>query len=122
MGVFPDGRTAPHLIRHLQTTIAGKAVAGLEINLQVARVRKIDTQLADLGSLSNSATNVPIQLPEIDLVELRTFVQARARVIEIGLTVAVLQRLTGQSYGADPAAWAAWYRDNKTFVVPDLQD
>lgn len=105
MGLFPDPRTVPYLIRHLRVARTGGVRTVLDIHTSVARVRDMQSSLVRLAS-----SDVPITTPTVELLDVETHLALTGEALEISLTTGVLQTITGEGFGPDPDAWELWYR------------
>ncbi len=84
--------------------------ARLELRAQLARARELRRVPVDLGTVGGAGVQVPIELPELELVEVATTVNVPVlRVLGAAATRA-LQSISGQAHGDDVDAWRAWWK------------
>lgn len=99
LGRMGDGRSVPFLVRYLHYVTSN-------VRIQKAQVRN----LREVPVSLSGATNVPIELPEISLVEVNTTITVPAQTYQTirNATVSALEAITGEKHGTDLAAWAAY--------------
>ncbi|MEM7261657.1 MAG: hypothetical protein AAF488_06670, partial [Planctomycetota bacterium] len=102
IGAVGDPKSVPRLARMLTYVEAN-------IRAQLVRAKPLREEPISLSG----ATNVTIDLPEVELIEVMT--TARVPVVSLqrvrGATVAALEEITGATYGTDVAGWKAWWDD-----------
>lgn len=89
----------------------------VDINLRatVARTKQIREVPLDLGSTSQAAQNVTIDLPELEIISVNSTLRiptVSLRRIE-GVTTQALRTISGKSLGNDVGAWANYVRENR---------
>ena len=76
------------------------------VQAQAGELRRIPV---NLGTTGGSAINVPIELPELTLVEVNTsYTVASIRPVQ-AQAVRALQALSGEDFGTDHDAWRSWH-------------
>lgn len=84
-----------------------------EIRASLATAGQSRQSTVNLGTTGQAATQVPIELPQMQLIE----VQASSSVTVLRQlheeTQRVLRGLSGVDKGKDPSAWRKWYEDEK---------
>ncbi|GIW73284.1 MAG: hypothetical protein KatS3mg102_2826 [Planctomycetota bacterium] len=114
MGVFPDRRVVPVLVRRLRWLASGFGQAAIQITTQHAYIR--GWRLVS-GGTGNQA--VEVADPEVGLFQTGAVMEVKVARVEAELIVELLGELTGEQLGADPAAWEAWLRAHPEFpLVP----
>lgn len=111
-----------HALGHLAAMGRKESVPGLilalerinsEVRASLATAGQSRQSTVNLGSTGGAATQVPIELPQMQLIE----VQASSSVTVLRQlqeeTQRVLRGLSGVDKGKDPAAWRKWYEDEK---------
>lgn len=102
---FPDRRAVPHLIKTLQFRSGGFGRAHAAFLTQRAYIQ--DFELASGGT---GQTIGEVADPVIGGFSTGTVLDVKIHTVEWRSKAKVLQRLTGQSFGTDKAAWARWWR------------
>ena len=106
LGSLQDDSALPGLVRVLH-------YVGIDIRATVGRTKRIDTLPINLGSTSAAATNVEIDLPQLELIQvqssLRIPVESLRRLESV--TIKALETASGRSYGNDSHAWAKYVRE-----------
>ncbi|MGE3164754.1 MAG: hypothetical protein AB7O52_07605 [Planctomycetota bacterium] len=99
LGQLGDRRSVPFLVKYLHYVTS-------TVRVQNARVRNLREVPVNLSG----ATNVPIELPEVSLVEVATTITVPAETYQWirEATVAALETITGEKHGADLDAWSAY--------------
>ncbi len=112
MAVFRDRRTVRYLIEHFQLVLSGFGTATYTNVTQRAYIKSWK-----LVSGGTATTVVEVPDPEIDVLQTGVTLEVRVRRVELNLVRAVLEDLTGQSFGADVGAWALWYKTHPDFPL-----
>ncbi|HVY60394.1 MAG TPA: hypothetical protein VHF22_02025, partial [Planctomycetota bacterium] len=83
------------------------ATVGLDVHVQLSKLRSIDSVPLNLGSAGGAATNVPVELPSIDLVEAQMHAAVPAAVEESWRTASLgaLRAIAGRDLGEKPEAY-----------------
>lgn len=89
------------------------AIATLEVNVQLAALCGFESVPVNLGSASPAGTQVPIQTPKIDLIEVQTSVKVPAALATGWRDAAFrgLRAIVGSDLGSDPEAYRSWHRE-----------
>ncbi len=107
LGTMGDRASLPSLVRVLHSV-------GIDIRATVGRTRRIDEVPINLGSTTAAATNVAIDLPQLELIEinssLRVPVEALRRLESV--TAQALHTISGESFGTDAHAWERMVRED----------
>jgi len=87
------------------------ALEQVQSELHVAQARAKDLRSAplDLGTGTGAGTNVPVELPQVELFEINTTTSVAALRALSRAAAAALREVTGEDRGEDPAAWKAWW-------------
>ncbi len=117
LGTFRDRRVVGLLILHLEKTLSGFGQAA--VSFRTERSVIIGWRLISGGT---GLSVVEVADPIIGTVSTGVTMEVKIRRVEIAYTVAVLQDLTGQEIGADPAAWRAWVAANPSFELAPATD
>lgn len=90
------------------------ASVGLEVHLQVAQLENLASVPVNLGSVGAAATQVPIQLPTISLIDVHVnaMVPAEIQVVTRAEALRALRTIAG-NLGEDPAHYVAWHAEWK---------
>ncbi len=83
--------------------------ARLELRAQLARARELRRVPVDLGTVGGAGVQVPIELPEMQLVEVATTVNVPVLRVLSAAAAKALQGISGQQHGEDVEAWRAWW-------------
>lgn len=108
LGAMKSRASVPHLI-HAATVVTS------DLRLTLVRSKGIREVAVSLGSLNRAATQVEIDLPEVELIQVQTSATVPVsllRRVENQL-FASLGAITGKEYGNDLAAWQAWWQEEK---------
>ncbi len=111
MGVFPDRRVVPVLIRRLRFVLSNFPRASASFTRQHAYIKG---WRAVSGGSGNQV--VTVADPEIDVFETGVAIEVKVARIEVNLIVELLEDFTGQRFGADAARWAAWLSAHPEFA------
>ncbi|MCA8960150.1 MAG: hypothetical protein KDC38_06535 [Planctomycetes bacterium] len=100
IGQVGSPQSTPRLLQLL-------TVVQLDIRAQLVRSKGLREVPVSLGR----STNLPIQLPEVELIEVMTSSRVPVEVLRRleGATIAALQSVTGVDRGSDAQAWQAWW-------------
>lgn len=102
-GAFKDRRAVPRLVEHLKLILAGFGQAAVTLTTERALI-------ADWELVSGGSGQLIVEVPDpiIDTVRTGVAMEVKVRHVEINYTVAALQSITGEEYGADLPAWSAY--------------
>lgn len=105
LGRFPHARAVPALIVHLRESASGFGRVHIAIETQRAYIE--DFELISGGT---GQTVAEVADPQVGTLVEGTQLDTKVIQWERRLTLQVLERLSGQSLGADPQAWERWWR------------
>lgn len=99
-----DRNAVPGLVRVLEHVQA-------EIRATLATAGGLKRIPVNLGTSGPAGVNVPIELPEVNLVEVQTSMLVPVTALRRirGAARGALKSLTGEDLGDEPAAWKAWW-------------
>lgn len=83
--------------------------ARVELRTQLARARELRRVPVNLGTIGGAGVQVPIELPEMQLVEVATTVNVPVLRVLSASAARALQTISGQAHGDDVEAWRAWW-------------
>ena len=109
-------RTAQHLAdigdrRSVPAVLQATTYAGFDVRLTLLRSRGFRSVPVNLGSNQAAATQVDIELPQAELIQVNTSVKVPME-IQTALQDSLLgslRTLSGQDFGRDLEAWASWW-------------
>ncbi len=103
LGAMGERASVPGLVRVLEHVNA-------EIRATLATAGGIRQVPVNLGTIGGAGVNVPIELPEMNLIEIQTSVSVPVlRAVE-GAAIDALKRITHQNLGNKPADWKGWWK------------
>lgn len=105
LGVMASKDSIPGLILALEKITS-------EMRATLATAGGLKRVPVDLGSTTAAGTQVPIELPEMQLVEVATSSTVSVLRALHGGTAKLLSSLAGVDRGDDPAAWRRWWDES----------
>jgi HEAT repeat protein len=102
LGAMSDRNSVPGLILVLEYVQS-------DIRTALATAGGLRRVPVDLGSSTQAGTRVPIELPELQMVEVNTTVSVPTLRVIQKQAKQVLSQISGQDYGDDVAGWRAWW-------------
>lgn len=115
LSALPVAAAVPALIVQLRQATSGFGRNHISILTQRAYIR--DFELAAGGT---GLTLGEVADPQVDVQSEGVSLEVKVVLWERYTVATVLQRLTGQSFGADPDAWERWWRGARDgFQLPD---
>lgn len=83
--------------------------AHLELRTQLARARELRRVPIDLGAVGGAGVQVPVELPEMQRVEVATTVNVPVLRVLSASAARALQTISGERHGDDVEAWRTWW-------------
>jgi HEAT repeat protein len=103
LGAMGERASVPGLVRVLEHVNA-------EIRATLATAGGLKRVPVNLGTIGGAGVNVPIELPEVNLIEIQTSVSVPVlRAVE-GAAVEALKRITKQDLGNKSQDWKGWWK------------
>lgn len=103
LGAMGERASVPGLVRVLEHVNA-------EIRATLATAGGLRRVPVNLGTIGGAGVNVPIELPEVNLIEIQTSVSVPVlRAVE-GAAVEALKRITRQDLGNKSQDWKGWWK------------
>jgi hypothetical protein len=104
LGALGDKRSTPALVAALDRV-------QVVFRAQLARAKDLKNVPVNLGTTGGAATSVPIELPEMELIEIATGAAVPAAAFELlqARAEGALKKVSGQALGRDVAAWRGWW-------------
>ena len=106
-----DIQSVPRLIEILEYVDA-------QVRVQLVRTKRIKEVPVNLGTQGAAATEVPIELPEIELigVAVGTKIPTKSLVLTRDAVVNTLHQLSHENHGTDGDAWRRWWKAHQSKV------
>ena len=85
---------------------------GLEVHVQQANLKGVEEARVNLGGAAGNAnTSVPIELPQVELIDLHVNAQvpAEVQIAWRDAALGALRAIAGADLGAEPKAYRQWY-------------
>lgn len=116
LGTYQDDSALPGLVRVLH-------YVGIDIRATVGRTKRIDSLPINLGSTNAAASNVEIDLPQLELIQVQSTLRIPAESLRRleSVTVKALENASGQSFGNDSHAWAKYVREKLAVEAADAK-
>lgn len=83
--------------------------ARVELRAQLGRARELRRVPVDLGTVGGAGVQVPVELPEMELVEVATTANVPVLRVLSAAAAKALESITGERHGEDPEAWRSWW-------------
>jgi hypothetical protein len=112
LGIFRDRRSVPVLVEYLTQIVAGFHKAAIAVTIDRATISSWRVVSGGTG-----AVVVEVPEPEIGVVRTGVVMDVEVKKVEMSYVVGVLQDLTGESIGADPAAWRGFLAQKPDFEL-----
>lgn len=113
LGALGDKRSTPALVAAMDR-------CQVVLKAQLARAKDLKNVPVNLGTTGAAGTSVPIELPELELIEVATATAVPLAALELlqARAEGALKKVSGQALGRDVAAWRGWWAQQPEAAAP----